>query len=214
VGNEAELLHEPYRRLPINNITDPGKCALLSLALSFENATFKIAIQQHRVGKDMGADAEQRIISKLAEMQAEIQALQDGYLVINKRYTQALSSIKELTAHALESAHRSALAAEKSLDATKSALDAAKAAAVTSVIAAANAAATAAGIAAAAAAEAAAAASAAAAATASAAAFQAEEASLQASAAAAAATSRATAAAALASQLAHEAAVVARMLTK
>ena len=136
----------------------------------------------------MTIDNEKLIYAKLAQMEADIAGLRDGYLIVNKRYTQTLESVKLLTQHTLEAAMRAALAAEKAALACKTATQAAIASANAAVVDATRAAAQAAGLSAVAASEAAAAASAAAAAAASAAAIQAEETMLQASAEAAQAT--------------------------
>lgn len=162
----------------------------------------------------MISDSEKVIFAKLAALDSEVVTLREGYLVLNKRYSEALASMKALTAHTLEAAIRAAIAAEKSALACKNASAAAMLAADIPMIEAVDAAAASAGLAALAASEAAAAASAAAAAAASVAAFQAEETALQASAEAASATTRATAAAADAVKMANEAAEFARSLKK
>jgi len=173
-----------------------------------------IGINQQYWRTIMVSETENKIYARLTELENEVVTLRDGYLVVNKRYSQALLSMKALTTSTLEAAIRAATAAEKSSLACKNATVAATAAAAVPVIEAAEAAAGAAGLAALAAAEAAAAASAAASAAAAAAAFQAEETAVQASSEAAAATARATAAAAAAAKLALDAAAVARTLRK
>ena len=62
----------------------------------------------------MVSDSEKKIFAKLTELETEMHALREGYLVLNKRYTHALHSMKALTASALEAAMRAATAAEKS----------------------------------------------------------------------------------------------------
>lgn len=47
-------------------------------------------------------DAESKILARLTELESEIVTLRDGYLVVNKRYTQALLSMKSLTDSTLE----------------------------------------------------------------------------------------------------------------
>lgn len=158
----------------------------------------------------MEKDSEQIINTKIAQLQADIEVLRDGYMAINKRYTNSLASINDLTLSSLEAALRAATAAENSAQACKSATAAALKSANAMVIDATRAAAESASLAAIASAEAAAAASAAAAAAATAAAMQAEESAAQASAEAALATQRATKAAAEAAEMASRATEVAR----
>jgi hypothetical protein len=160
----------------------------------------------------MAIDSEKIIHAKIAQLEADIASLRDGYMIVNKRYAQTLDSMKLLTQSALEAALRAANAAEKAAQASKNAAAAAMASASAKIIDATHAATEAASLAAVAAAEAAAAASAAAAAAASAAAIQAEESSNQASAEAARATMRATEAAAEAAQMAHMASEAAKSL--
>lgn len=177
--------------------------------MSARNAS---AASSTRLYSRMNPDSEQRISAKLAQIEADISMLREGYLVVNKRYAETLQTLKALTEHSLEASLRSATAAEKAALACRNATAAAVSSASENVIAAMQAAAEAAALAAVAASEAAAAASAAAAAAASAAAVQAEETALQASFEAARATTRATAAAAEAAKMAAEASMVARTL--
>ena len=62
----------------------------------------------------MVSDTENKIYARLTDLENEVVTLRDGYLVVNKRYTQALNSMKALTASTLEAAIRAAAAAEKS----------------------------------------------------------------------------------------------------
>jgi len=130
----------------------------------------------------------EKIYSKLIALETVVSDLRQGYLIVNQRYTNALASLKELTAHASEAAKRSAASALKAAEAAKNASLAAAEAAAIPVLTAADAAAVAAAHAAEAAIEAAASAASAAAAAAAAVAHQAEESSLIASAQAAEAT--------------------------
>ncbi|NCV87483.1 MAG: hypothetical protein EBW14_16840, partial [Oxalobacteraceae bacterium] len=72
----------------------------------------------------MDKDAEQVINSKIAQLQTDIEILRDSYMAINKRYTNSLASINELTLSSLEAALRAATAAEKAALACKSATEA------------------------------------------------------------------------------------------
>jgi len=153
----------------------------------------------------MSVESEKIIFAKLAGLEDEIKNLREGYLTINKRYSDVLISLKDLTSHSTEAAKRAAIAAEKAAFASRKAAGAAKEAAHHSIILAAEEAAEAAGAAAEAAIEAAAAAASASAAAAAAAAHQAEETAMQAAAEAAAATKRATEAAAEAMRMSNEA---------
>ena len=74
-------------------------------------------------------DAENKILARLTELESEVVSLRDGYLVVNKRYTQALLSMKSLTESTLEAAIRASIAAEKSALACKNAAVAASEAA-------------------------------------------------------------------------------------
>ena len=74
-----------------------------------------------------------KIFDKLSALESEVAALREGYVVVNKRYTQTLDSVKGLTANALEAAMRSAAAAENSALACKHATAAAVASAAVSV---------------------------------------------------------------------------------
>ena len=109
----------------------------------------------------METETERKITAKLIQLEAEIATLRDGYLAVNKRYSEALLSMKQLTDFSLEAALRAASAAEKCALACKNAASAAIRAAEASVIEAVNSAVEAASLAAIAAAESAAAASAA-----------------------------------------------------
>ena len=158
------------------------------------------------------ADIE-KIYAKLVSLETEVTNLRNGYVIVNKRYTEALTTLKTLTQTSLVAAKRAAVAAEKASHAAKICATAAKAAAEKYVIDAAEAAASAAAMAAEAAIQAAAAASASAAAAAAAVAEQAEESLIAASAEASVATRRAAEAAADAvrmSNLASESAKKAR----
>ncbi len=77
----------------------------------------------------MPTDSESLIFAKLSELESEIATLRSGYLVVNKRYSDALSAMKTLTSNSLEAAVRAALAAEKATQACKNAMNAAVAAA-------------------------------------------------------------------------------------
>ena len=76
----------------------------------------------------MISDAENKIYARLTELESEVVTLRDGYLVVNRRYSQALLSMKTLTNSTLEAALRAAAAAEKSSLACKNAAQAAQAA--------------------------------------------------------------------------------------
>jgi len=54
----------------------------------------------------MTTESEQKIFAKLAELESEVADLRTGYLVVNKRYTEALSTLKTLTSLTLEAAMR------------------------------------------------------------------------------------------------------------
>jgi hypothetical protein len=82
----------------------------------------------------MESESEVEIYSRLAGLEKEVVILRDGYLVINKRYTQALLSMKSLTSATLEAALRAAVAAEKSALACKNAATAATVAADARII--------------------------------------------------------------------------------
>src|SRR5690348_6682000 len=124
-----------------------------------------------------------KIYKRLAELEREVVNLRGGYVIVNNRYTEALSSLKNLTFHAKEAATRAAAAAGLSRDATRHSAAAAKDAAIHSAIAAASAAAEAAAEAAKAATESAAAAAAASAAASASVVHQADEKLFQAAAA-------------------------------
>ena len=70
-----------------------------------------------------------KIYEKLAALETEVLSLRDGYLVVNKRYSETLHSLKSLTTDASEAAQRAAAAAEKSLLACDNAAKAASLAA-------------------------------------------------------------------------------------
>lgn len=73
------------------------------------------------------------IQSKLLSLETEVSDLRQGYIIINRRYSNALMTLKELTGHASESAKRSANAAIKAANAAKNASTAATEAAALSV---------------------------------------------------------------------------------
>ncbi|WP_114636717.1 hypothetical protein [Polynucleobacter necessarius] len=54
----------------------------------------------------------EKIYAKLVNLETEIQNLREGYIIISERYTVAISSLKSLTASALEAAKRAAVAAK------------------------------------------------------------------------------------------------------
>ncbi len=87
------------------------------------------------------SEIENKIYARLTELENEVVTLRDGYLVVNKRYSRALMSMKVLTSSTLEAAIRAAAAAEKSSLCCQNAALAAKAAAAVPVIEAAEAAA-------------------------------------------------------------------------
>jgi membrane protein involved in colicin uptake len=149
------------------------------------------------------SEENESIHARLSSLENEVTNLREGYLIISRRYNEALKSLKDLTTNAAEAALRAAASAEKSAYASKKAAEAAKEAVAGSVMTAANEAAEAAEAAAMAAIEAAASAAAAAAAAAAAVSHQAEEMSIQASAEAAQATNRAALAAAKAVKMAN-----------
>ncbi len=70
-----------------------------------------------------------KIYEKLAALETEVLGLRDGYLLVNKRYSETLHSLKSLTTDASEAAQRAAAAAEKSLLACDNAAKAASLAA-------------------------------------------------------------------------------------
>ncbi|HEX4944435.1 MAG TPA: hypothetical protein VFV55_08775 [Usitatibacteraceae bacterium] len=121
-----------------------------------------------------------KIYAKLAEFEKEIANLREGYLVVGKRYSESIESLKVLTDHAREAAERAAASAILSATAATNAATAAREAANETVVAAA-------------------------AAASAAAAQQAEEVSVQASAHATLAAKRAAEAAAEAVRMAHAA---------
>ena len=55
--------------------------------------------------------------SKWVWLETEVSDLRQGYLLLNRRYSVALGSLKELNAHACEAAKRSALGATKAVEA-------------------------------------------------------------------------------------------------
>ena len=75
----------------------------------------------------MNAEISQ-INTKLAALQTELGGLREGYVVINKRYSDALDAINCLTSHAKDAAARAAAAAAKCLEAATHSLSAAQAA--------------------------------------------------------------------------------------
>ena len=66
-------------------------------------------------------DELKKIYSKLVLLETEVSDLRHGYVLINRRYSVVLTSLKDLTAHACESAKRSANAAIKAADAARNA---------------------------------------------------------------------------------------------
>ena len=57
------------------------------------------------------------IHAKLSALEAEVINLRQGYIVVNKRFTEALGSLKVLTIHASEAAKRAAASADRSVTA-------------------------------------------------------------------------------------------------
>ena len=163
---------------------------------------------RNRRGTVMSTELE-KVHEKLAGLEREIKELREGYVIANKRYTEALATLSEMVANAKEAASRAATAAKLAAHATRRSVDAAKEAAAQSVIPATEEAANAAWASAEAASEAAAAAAAAAAVCAATVAHQAEEASVQASADAARAAKAAAEAAAEAVKLSRTASDIA-----
>ena len=49
-----------------------------------------------------------KIYEKLAALETEVLSLRDGYLIVNKRYSETLQSLKALTTDASEAAQRAA----------------------------------------------------------------------------------------------------------
>ena len=82
-----------------------------------------------------------KIYAKLVSLETEVTNLRQGYMVVNLRYTAALSSLKELTNSATLAAKKACIAAEQAAIATNKCAIAAKEAASKSVIEAAEAAA-------------------------------------------------------------------------
>ena len=62
-----------------------------------------------------------KIYAKLVALETVVSDLRQGYLIVNQRYTNALASLKDLTAHASEAAKRSATGALKAAEAAKNA---------------------------------------------------------------------------------------------
>ena len=83
----------------------------------------------------------QNIYAKLVILETEVSDLRQGYVIINRRYSNALASLKDLTALATEAAKRSANGAIKAAEAAKNASTAATEAAAIPVLKAADAAA-------------------------------------------------------------------------
>ena len=83
----------------------------------------------------------EKIYAKLIAHESEIINLRQGYIVVNEKYTAALSSLRTLTISAAEAAKRACTAAERASIATTKCSVAAKEAANNSVIVAAEAAA-------------------------------------------------------------------------
>ena len=202
-GNQFHCRLVEIRRWFMHVVSRPGR--------DFQGSPVRRSGDFPRKGDPVANDDSEKIIhAKIAQLEADIASLRDGYMIVNKRYTQTLVSLKQLTQNALEAALRAATAAEKAALASKNATAAALSSASAKIIGALHAAVEAASLAAVSAAEAAAASSAAAAAAASAAAIQAEESSTQAAAESARATLRATEAAAQAAQMAYMASEAAR----
>lgn len=76
----------------------------------------------------------EKIYAKLIAHETEIINLRKGYMIVNERYTKALTSLKELTASAAEAAKKAALAAEHAKQATERCANAAREAASQSVV--------------------------------------------------------------------------------
>lgn len=66
-----------------------------------------------------------KIYAKLAEFEREIKNLREGYLIVGKRYSESIESLKLLTLHSREAAERAAASAIKSAAAARSAATAA-----------------------------------------------------------------------------------------
>ena len=87
------------------------------------------------------SDELKEIYLKINMLESEVGDLRNGYLTINKSYSEALKSLKDLTEHACEAAKRSAQSAIRASEAAKNAAVAATEAAATSIVKAADAAA-------------------------------------------------------------------------
>lgn len=81
----------------------------------------------------MNAELE-KVYERLAEMGREIGNLRQGYVIVNERYTKALSTLGDMTAGAKEAAHRASSAATFAMQATRKAVEAAREAAAHAVI--------------------------------------------------------------------------------
>lgn len=82
----------------------------------------------------MTIDSDKQIHSRMAQLVVDIGSLRDGYMIVNKRYTQTLYAMKQLTQNSLEAALRAATAAEKAALASKNAAASALASATANVI--------------------------------------------------------------------------------
>ncbi len=82
----------------------------------------------------------EKIYARLAAMDREIANLRQGYVIVNKRYTEALASLRRLITHATDAARKSSQAAQKAEIACRNAASAAHEAAEQHVISAAAAA--------------------------------------------------------------------------
>lgn len=181
----------------------------ISLQLGFrwvENfyywATAMSETQFHEFQKQI-SDQAKDFNAKIINLSNEINTLRDGYTLINKRYVESLSALRDLTLKASEAAKRSAIAASFARDAAMEASEIAKEAGEKEFLKSAGKAAKAASAAAESASESAASAAAAAAAAASAVSHQAEESALRAAQEASMATEEAARAAAEAVKLSN-----------
>lgn len=86
-------------------------------------------------------EAEQKLYSKMEAIEHKLVNLRQGYLIVNKRYNEAIGSLKELTQHTMIAAKKAAEAALISRQAADRAAAAARLAADSHIIAAAEAAA-------------------------------------------------------------------------
>ena len=79
----------------------------------------------HNYLLNMELSFEKKTMERFEQLEAELQTLKEGYLVVNKRYAETLISMKQLTSSSLEAASRAAVAAEKSAQAARNSADAA-----------------------------------------------------------------------------------------